>query len=135
MPDTFQNRLKQALEIREMKPSELAELSGLSKSRISQWVNGKFKPMGDGLYKIAGILHVSESWLMGNDVPMEVDRQTLQKKYEACKLIEQCYGSKAYELIEQFAKLDEADQDKVKYGVELLLADEKYSIKKESKKA
>lgn len=135
MPDTFQNRLKQALEIREMKPSELAELSGLSKSRISQWVNGKFKPMGDGLYKIAGILHVSESWLMGNDVPMEVDRKALQKKYEACKLIEQCYGSKAYELVEQFIKLDDIDQIKVTERVNTLLEDEKYFIKKESKNA
>lgn len=135
MPDTFQNRLKKALEIREMKPSELAEQSGLSKARISQWVNGKFQPMGDGLYKIAGILHVSESWLMGNDVPMEVDRQALQRKYDAGKLIEQCYGSKTYELVEQFIKLDEIDQIKVAERVNTLLEDEKYSIKKESKNA
>ena len=47
MPDTFQNRLKQALELRDMKQVELAEKTGFSKGRISQWVNGKYKPTGD----------------------------------------------------------------------------------------
>ena len=75
MPDTFQNRLKQALELRDMKQVELAEKTGFSKGRISQWVNGKYKPTGEGLYILAETLKINESWLMGEDVPMEYDRK------------------------------------------------------------
>ena len=132
MADTFQNRLKKALEIRQMKQSELAELTGFSKARISQWVNGKYLPMGDGLYMIADKLHVSESWLMGNDVPMEINKKILEQQVELCELFQKCYGKDAYEAVSMFLKLDDIDRIKVVERIQTLLEDEKYSIKKES---
>ncbi len=43
MGETFQSRLNQALEIRGMKPVELAQRTGLSKARISQYTNGVYE--------------------------------------------------------------------------------------------
>ncbi len=71
MTDTFQNRLNQALQIRNIKSVELAELTGISKARISQYTNGVYIPKSKGTYALSKALNVNEAWLMGLDVPME----------------------------------------------------------------
>jgi repressor LexA len=48
-----------------MRASELARRTGLSKARISQYVNGKFVPKSDAILQIAEALGVSELWLLG----------------------------------------------------------------------
>jgi transcriptional regulator with XRE-family HTH domain len=67
----LKTRLKQALLLRNMKPIELSEKTGISKSAISQYMSGYAKPKQDRIYSICKILDVSEAWLMGFDVPME----------------------------------------------------------------
>ncbi len=67
---TFKDRLIQALELRQMKPVELAKKTGLSQARISQYINGVYTPKSKGTLIIAEALNVSETWLMGLDVPM-----------------------------------------------------------------
>ena len=79
MKDEFKNRLNQALGLRNMKASELAEKTGMHKSRISQYVNGIYEAKQEAVYKIALALDVSESWLMGYDVPIE---RLEPKKYD-----------------------------------------------------
>ena len=54
-----------------MLPIELSRLSGIGKSAISQYLSGKVTPKQDKVYKLAQVLKVNESWLMGYDVPME----------------------------------------------------------------
>ena len=71
MKDTFSNRLNQALYLRNMKPVELSEKTGLHKSRISQYTNGVYEAKQEALYLMANALDVNEAWLMGYDVPME----------------------------------------------------------------
>lgn len=56
----------------------------------------------------------------------------IQQKMLVCDLLEQCYSSNAYELIELFSKLDTIDQGKVLGTINTLLDAEKYSVKKES---
>lgn len=71
MPDTFRNRLITAMEKREIKVAELSRLTGLSKPRISQYVNGTYEAKQQALYQLAKALNVSEAWLMGYDTDME----------------------------------------------------------------
>lgn len=68
---TFSARLKQAMELRGIRATDLSQRTGLSKARISQYTNGKYRPGGPALCRIASALSVSEAWLMGDDVPME----------------------------------------------------------------
>jgi transcriptional regulator with XRE-family HTH domain len=68
---TTAERLQQALEIRNIKQIELAELSGISRSSINEYLKGKCEPKQRAIFKMANILGVSEPWLMGLDVPME----------------------------------------------------------------
>jgi repressor LexA len=69
--DIFKDRLTEAMALRGMRASELAKRTGLSKARISQYVNGKFIPKSDAILTIAEVLGVSELWLMGRTDSME----------------------------------------------------------------
>ena len=68
--DVFKNRLKEAMQLRGIRASELSLRTGLSKARISQYVNGKFIPKSDAILLIAEVLGVSELWLMGKTADM-----------------------------------------------------------------
>lgn len=68
---TCAERLREALALRDMKQSELCELTNIPKSAMSQYVNGSFEPKQDRVEAIANALNVTQAWLMGYDVPME----------------------------------------------------------------
>ena len=69
-------RISRALSIRNMKQSELCNITGIPKSAMSQYINGAFEPKQDRMFLIAQALDVSEAWLMGFDVPMERETQS-----------------------------------------------------------
>ena len=88
--DTFSNRLKKAISIRNIKPVELSEKTGIDKSKISSYMSGRYKAKQDGIYLLAKSLNVSEAWLMGLDVPME---RTSNDIYDQLKNIGTMYIS------------------------------------------
>ena len=69
--DNFSNRLNTAIRLRNIKPIELSEKTGIDKSKISSYMSGRYKAKQDGVYLLAQALNVNEAWLMGLDVPME----------------------------------------------------------------
>lgn len=69
--DSFANRLNKAISLRNIKPVDLSEKTGIDKSKISSYMSGRYKAKQDGVYLLAQALNVSEVWLMGYDVPME----------------------------------------------------------------
>lgn len=71
MREKFVERLRKAMEIRNMKQVDLVEKTGLGKSAISQYCTGTYEPKQRALYKLAEALDVNEAWLMGYDVLME----------------------------------------------------------------
>lgn len=74
----LQDRLREAIESAGMKPIDLSEKTGIPKSMISYYLNGKTKPKADRLHIISQALDVSEAWLLGFDVPKH--RTADQKK-------------------------------------------------------
>lgn len=72
---TFAERFKEALEQREKTQSDICRLTGIGKSAISQYLKGNFVPKQQRVYAIAKALNVSESWLMGYDVPPEPSKE------------------------------------------------------------
>ena len=69
----FTNRLRQALEFRNMSQSELSRLSGIGKSAISQYLSGEYEAKQENIYLMSKPLNVNPAWLMGFDVPMVGD--------------------------------------------------------------
>ena len=63
-------RLKQALELRNIKPSMLAYKTGISEASISHYIAGHYVPKSDKMEKMASALRVSSAWLSGYDVPI-----------------------------------------------------------------
>jgi transcriptional regulator with XRE-family HTH domain len=74
----LKDRLKEALDAAGMKPIELSEATGIPKSMLSYYLNGKTKPKADRIYLISKQLNVSEAWLLGYNVPKT--RTAEQKK-------------------------------------------------------
>nr|DAX82890.1 MAG TPA: Repressor protein CI [Caudoviricetes sp.] len=68
--ESFQQRFEQALASSDLKPSELAEKTGISQATISQYRSGYSKPKQPRLMKLATALGVNPVWLMGLDVSM-----------------------------------------------------------------
>lgn len=68
---TCAHRIKTALIIKGMKQSDLCRLTKIPKSALSQYISGAYEPKQDRIYLMAQALNVSETWLMGLDVPME----------------------------------------------------------------
>lgn len=67
----FKDRLEQALNAKDMKPVDLARLTGIGEGAISQYRKGAYKPAQRNLEKISKVLDVSIPWLMGADEMME----------------------------------------------------------------
>lgn len=82
----FAERLRIALDFRNMKATELSELTGINKSTISQYLSKEYEPKRDRIELFAKTLNVNEAWLTGYDVPMEINlsdkNDSMIEKYE-----------------------------------------------------
>ena len=82
----FAERLRIALDFRNMKATELSELTGINKSTISQYLSKEYEPKRDRIELFAKTLNVNEVWLTGYDVPMEISsidkNDSLVEEYE-----------------------------------------------------
>ena len=75
-------RLKEAMREKGFTQQELCNRSGVTKSCISHYVNGKNIPDNFQAYKLAKVLDVAPEWLMGVDDLnyMVVENSPLQKE-------------------------------------------------------
>lgn len=74
----FKDRLKEAMDQKNMRPVDLCNATGIPKGAVSYYLAGRSEPKSDRLYIISQALDVNEAWLMGFDVPMT--RTEAQKK-------------------------------------------------------
>ena len=114
----LRDRLRQAMEMRGMRATDLVDKTGIPKGTISYYLSGKTEPKADRLYIIAQALDISEAWLLGYDVPM--NRTDDQKKNDqlAKLIVRMRTDEKFYNLVATLADLPES-----KYrGIEQLVA-------------
>ena len=50
--DTFKNRFNTIIRLRNIKPIELSEKTGIPKSAISQYMSGLYEPKQKNIYKL-----------------------------------------------------------------------------------
>ncbi|MDD3049753.1 MAG: helix-turn-helix transcriptional regulator [Candidatus Cloacimonetes bacterium] len=62
---SFSERLKQAMEEKNMSQADLCSLTGIGKSSISQYISGKNEPKTKAIEKIAEALQVSTAYMNG----------------------------------------------------------------------
>lgn len=68
--EEFKNRFVIAMNFRDMKAVDIAKRLNVKEGTISHYKSGYSKPKRDRLVKLANILEVDPSWLLGLDVPM-----------------------------------------------------------------
>ena len=134
--EEFTRRLNRIMKLRGISAAELARETGLSKPRISQYVNGLCEAKRSGIYLLAKALNVSETWLMGcKDVPMErkTGGNSEQEKILHEK-IENRYGKTIIELLAICDALNEAGQNKLLEHAKMLGKISEYTAAKTGQK-
>lgn len=102
---TTADRIKEGMELRQLKQSDLVEKTGISKGALSSYISGRYVPKQNNIYLISKALDVNESWLMGNDVPME--RQP-QNSSQQCAL-----NANENVLVKEYRKLNNVGKKKL----------------------
>lgn len=87
--ETFASRLQRLMEKKGIKQTELCTQTGIGKSAISEYISGKYEPKQKNIFKIATVLGVEPSYLMGinseksnSSLPplTDKDERNIQKK-------------------------------------------------------
>ena len=103
----LKDRLKEALQMRQLRAVDLVDMAGVPKSAISFYLAGKSKPKADRLYKIAQALDVSETWLLGYDVPMARTLESKKNDQLAKLIVRLRADSDFYNTVVALAELNE----------------------------
>lgn len=120
----FAERLQEAMKMRGIKQYELVKCSGIDKGAISRYLSGGYEPRKDRLAKLAEVLDVSESYLLGyTENPERLEDPDLQsfmemfnqQTYKASHPVE--LSEEDYDIVAAFQKADE----KTKKAVRVLL--------------
>lgn len=110
--ETCANRLREALNLRNMTQAELCNRTGIKKSAMSQYCNGSIVPRQDRVFVIAQALDVSVAWLMGFDVPMETNPPASPEE-----------DGRVKEFSELFGKLSASEQSLIISQIKGILSD------------
>lgn len=105
-------RLRRAMNLRNMKQVELAEITKIPKSSINQYLSGyATNTSTDRIYLMAKALDVNPVWLTGFDVPME-SSATYNKK--SADLLMDSYEDKSTrQVIELMNQMDDKGKEQV----------------------
>lgn len=127
---TIADRIKEGLAMKEMKQSDLVELTGIGKSSISSYISGQYEPKQRNIYKIAKALGVNEAWLMGYDTSKERSTDQMQKDLDMeymNSLSEFNYSKELVKIHEFFSLLNEEGRKESIKRIEELTHLKKYT--------
>ena len=158
MEPVLVKRIKQMMQIRDITQADLARITGIRASSISDYLSGKYQPKQDKIALIADALSVNPGWLMGYDEPKKPISSSIVEKKENRDLlahyqklseheqkilitmidngIQDFTGKndadnlkKTKELISLFNQLDIEDQIEIKGEMKGMLKADKYKVK------
>ena len=89
------------------KQADLVRETGLDRGSVSSYLSGKYEPKQKAIYKMARALNVSESWLMGYDVPMARTEESRKNDQLAQLIVRLRTDSDFYNTVAALAELNE----------------------------
>lgn len=151
-------RIKQMMQIRDKTQADLARITGIRASSISDYLSGKYQPKQDKIALIADALSVNPGWLMGYDEPKKPISSSIVEKKENRDLLAHYQKlseheqkilitmidngiqdftvkndadnlKKTKELVSLFNQLDIEDQIEIKGEIKGMLKADKYKMK------
>lgn len=158
MEPVLVKRIKQMMQIRDITQADLARITGIRASSISDYLSGKYQPKQDKIALIADALSVNPGWLMGYDEPKKPISSNIVEKKENRDLLAHYQKlseheqkilitmidngiqdftvkndadnlKKTKELISLFNQLDIEDQIEIKGEIKGMLKADKYKVK------
>lgn len=128
----FGERICQLRTERNMSQDELARKCGYisdnARSSIQKIEAGRNDPPASKIQAIANALEVSLDALLEN-LPNASDSATFSKQSAIYDDVKEVFGDPACEMLKKFSKLDSVDQGKIIERTDMLLENEKYSVK------
>ena len=128
----IKQRFEYIMNLRNMKPVDLVNKTGINKASISQYCNGNHCPSNTTASLLGKALRVNPLWLMGFDVPMEEINlepfeNQLKDEYEKWLMSRttEIENDRIRRLLVEFAKLSNTDQEFIEKMISTL------SLKKE----
>lgn len=124
--DTIANRIKEAMRIRNIQASELAEKTKIGKSSISHYINGTCEPKTDRIYLMSQALCVNPVWLSGFDVPIveELPKSTSNLKIENAKILaDVATNERLMAYITKLMNLSETQREFIFSNIDFILKD------------
>lgn len=99
-------RLREAMNIRDMKQVDLVRQTGINRSAISRYLSGEYEPKNKPVYELAKALDVSDQWLLGYDAPME--RPKAQKNNDAISdiVLQMRSDEEFLSIVQKISKMD-----------------------------
>lgn len=86
----------------------------IRRNDLSQYVSGKVNPGQSKLFILSKALNVNEAWLMGYDVPEQVDEEPNQKEDAISDIFTRLRkDTKFYEAVEKIYKLNDKQLEAV----------------------
>lgn len=151
-------RIKQMMQIRDITQADLARITGIRASSISDYLSGKYQPKQDKIALIADALSVNPGWLLGYDEPKKPISSSIVEKKENRDLLAHYQKlseheqkilitmidngiqdftvkndadnlKKTKELVSLFNQLDIEDQIEIKGEIKGMLKADKYKMK------
>ena len=126
LKSTFSDRLKEALRLKHISQKELSDRTGISKSNITHYINGRNMPKREYLLNIANVLEVNFMWLLGHDAPIDPPSKQKISTEQIIETMRVYYGEGAGRMITNYLMLNEYGQLKVADYIQTLLMDSKY---------
>ena len=112
---TTSDRIKQAMETRDIKQTDLVDMTGISKGALSSYISGRYAPKQNNIYLLAKALNVSEAWLMGADVPMSRTASRIGKAV-TIKVLGRVAAGIPIEAVEDVIDTEEITEEMAKTG-------------------
>ena len=111
---TVAERLREALNMSGKKQADLVRETGLDRGSISSYLSGKYEPKQKAIYKLSKALNVSESWLLGYDVPMTRSAESKKNDQLAELIVKMRTDNDFYNTVAAIAALNEKQYKSIK---------------------
>lgn len=76
----FKDLLRQVMDERQLKSVDICRLTGLGSGAVSQYLSGKRTPKLSTIELFSKALNISETWLLGLDVPQEREPEIVRRQ-------------------------------------------------------
>lgn len=120
--EEFRYRLIKAMDREGIRAADLARKTGLLESTISQYRSGYAKPKEERLALLANALHVNPVWLMGLDVPMDVQTNAQPTDYyldpEAAEIAQRVFDDPDLRIL--FHAAQDVSPENIRLAAEML---------------